>query len=157
MRVASSALVRRLVPKRSAGPGASAIPGVLSRICTHGSGPPARAQPTVSIMAVRAWLSARAVMSSGAKAQIFWANRVASGASVAPLPGCREDPDLLGLPSAVMGLLQLELGSHLKAGCRPKASSARALAFWAQSHLLRAQLGQSCLRVPHSGKRAGIE
>ena len=47
---------------------------------------PASVQPIVSMMAVRASLSARAVMSSARKAQIFSASRVASGGKAAPLP-----------------------------------------------------------------------
>src|SRR6516225_3978475 len=112
MSVASSALVRRLVPNKSAGPGASATPGVLSRICTHGSRIPDSAQPMVSMMAVRASLSARTVMSSGWKAQIFWAKRVASVASPAPFRA--DGVDLITRPSAVMGFLPSELDSCLR-------------------------------------------
>jgi len=66
----------------------------------------------VSMMAVRASLRARAVMSSGWKAQIFWAKRVASVASPAPLRA--DGVDLIALPSAVMGFLPSELDSCLR-------------------------------------------
>jgi hypothetical protein len=46
--VASSALVRRFVPRIRHGPGASAMPGVSSKICVHGSGSPASVTPMVS-------------------------------------------------------------------------------------------------------------
>ena len=54
----------------------------------------------------------RAVMSSGWKAQIFWAKRVASVASPAPFRA--DGVDLITRPSAVMGFLPSELDSCLR-------------------------------------------
>jgi len=51
-KVASSAEVLRFVPNRVHGPGASAMPGVRSKLVAQGSTEPARVTPIVSMIAV---------------------------------------------------------------------------------------------------------